>query len=103
MLLWFNLTMPNRASWNGKWSGDNSLNARVMKVNKSDIDAELLNKILSQRDFYYRWDDGWTACVSVTKIDSKEAIKIRKNTKGFCGYDWMIKSILKCGEIKKPE
>ena len=88
----FTLSMPNRGSWNGRWSGENRVYARIFHNN--DVPKDIIGK-----DFYYNWDDGWYACVSVAKVDSKEAAKIRKKSAGFCGYDWMIRSIIKHGEI----
>ena len=88
----FTLSMPNRGSWNGRWSGEDRVYARIFRNN--DVPKDIIGK-----DFYYNWDDGWCACVSVTKVDSKEAAKIRKKSAGFCGYDWMIRSIIKNGEI----
>ena len=88
----FTLSMPTRGSWNGRWSGEDRVYARVFHNN--DVPKDIIGK-----DFYYNWDDGWCACVSVTKVDSKEAAKIRKKSAGFCGYDWMIRSIIKNGEI----
>lgn len=89
----FTLTMPGRNTWNGKWSGDDYVYARA-KCNR------LVPESLYDKDFYYSWDDGWTACVSVKKMDSKEARKIMRKSRGFCGYDWMIESLLIHGEIK---
>ena len=100
MMLCFELTMPNRGSWNGRWSGENELHA-IIKT-----DREVGRKKIAELDgkaYYYRWDDGWTACVSCRKCDAKEATKIRKYNRGFRGYDWMVESILKYGEIKKPQ
>ena len=88
----FTLSMPNRGSWNGRWSGENRVYARIFHNN--GVPKDIIGK-----DFYYNWDDGWCACVSVTKVDSKEAAKIRKKSAGFCGYDWMIRSIIKNREI----
>ena len=88
----FTLSMPKRGSWNGKWSEEDRVYARIFHNN--DVPKDIIGK-----DFYYNWDDGWCACVSVTKVDSKEAAKIRKKSAGFCGYDWMIRSIIKNGEI----
>lgn len=31
--------------------------------------------------------------------DSKEAAKLRKRSAGFCGYDWMVDSLLMDGRI----
>lgn len=52
------------------------------------------------KEFFHSWDDGWTACVSVEKMDCREAARIMKKSKGFCGYDWMIESIIKYGKIR---
>lgn len=92
-MLAYILTMPNRGSWNGQWSGQGNLYARVGKPGKE------VEKRLAGRNFYYRWDDGWGANVEVVKINAAEARKYRRDTKGFCGYDWMIASIIKHDEI----
>ena len=92
----FELTMPNRGSWNGKWSGDGNLFVRVRK--EKDVPKELWDK-----SFYYRWDDGWTACVTTTHMSATEARKLESKSAGFQGYDWMISSIIKNGYIEKPE
>lgn len=92
-MLLFTLTMPNVGSWNGKWSGDGKLYCRSRKLSKD------LETALDDKSFFYRWDDGWTACVSVKKLPATEARKFTKKTLGFAGYDWMIDSIIKKGEI----
>lgn len=89
----FELTMPNRGSWNGKWSQENKIFARCYK--EKDVPKEYWDK-----DFYYYWDDGWTACVSTRRVTPAEARKLTKISSGFCGYDWMIKSIIKHGAIQ---
>ena len=97
-MLCFELTMPNRGSWNGRWSGENDYYAilkterRVGKAKVRELDGE---------HFHYRWDDGWTAMVSCRKVDATEARKLRRRSKGFCGYDWMVESILRHGEIRR--
>lgn len=88
----FILTMPRVNTWNGKWSGEDRLFARV-KPNRG-IPKEVVGK-----DFYYSWSDGWCACVSTKSITSSDANKIRRKSSGFCGYDWMISSIIEYGEI----
>ena len=90
----FELSMPNRGSWNNKWSGEEYYYIRI-KAEKY-VPKEVWNK-----DFYYTWNDGWTACVSVKHISSKEARKLEKKSNGFCGYDWMIKSIINNHKIIK--
>lgn len=89
----FELTMPSCGSWDGKWSQADKLHVIVKK--ECDVPKECWGK-----DFLYRWDDGWEACVSVTKMDAKEARKLEKKSLGFCGYDWMVRSICKKGFIE---
>ena len=91
----FRLSMPGKGSWNGRWSGENRTYAKV----KAESDVP---RILWGRSFYYRWPDGWTVCVSVEPVTATEARKVQKASDGFCGYDWMIPSILKYGAIIDP-
>ncbi len=97
----FILTMPVCASWNGKWSGDGRLFAITRRVSAQSAQN------LANRSFSYRWNDGWCASVSVKAIDSQEARRIRKASEGFCGYEWMVDSLLEHGAIyanhQKPE
>lgn len=97
MLVQFTLSMPNRNSWNGEWSGENNLYARVRNLNKKDY--KILDELLEKGYYSYNFGDGWCAGVSIEKIDSKKARQVRKNSKDFCNYDWMITSILKDGYI----
>ena len=85
----FILTMPNRGSWNGQWSGQGNLYAIVK--NFTDKSAA---KHKFKPSYYYHWNDGWGASVQVRQVDKQEARLLRKNTKGFCGYDWMVESII---------
>lgn len=91
----FELTMPRRGSWNGRWTGETRRYLRC-RPNRS-VPKELWDK-----DFEYSWDDGWAACVSVRKVDAREANKLMKSSDGFCGYDWMIDSIIRNGYIIAP-
>lgn len=99
MIVVFELNMPRCGSWNGQWSGQGQMYARVKSARSKEL-ADKLKKIVKTGSYRYAWDDGWCARVDVRQIDSKEAAKIRRTSKGFCGYDWMIDSILKHGEIK---
>ena len=58
--------------------------------------------LCDQQFFRHRWNDGWEALVEVRTVDAREARQIRRKT-DFCGYDWMIDSIIEHGEIKTPE
>lgn len=42
----------------------------------------------------------WKEMEAVEKVECREAQKIERKSDGFCGYDWMIKSIIKYGEIR---
>lgn len=86
--------MPNRGSWNNKWSDDGSRFIRTM--HNKEVPKELWGN-----EYFYRWDDGWCACVSVNEMDYKSAKKLKKKSAGFCGYDWMIKSLIAYKKIKK--
>ena len=92
----FLLDMPNRGSWNDKWSGEGRCYARVYKDNKVPIE-------LIGNTYYYRWDDGWTASITIQKIDANEAKYYKKHSVGFYGYDWMIESLINHGYITIEE
>lgn len=98
----FELTMPNRGSWNGKWSGEDRKYYVIKKLTNKTLQKEWFERLLKNgRDsWYYSWGDGWGASVSVETIDSYEARKRRKVSAGFCGYNWMIDSIIARGTIK---
>lgn len=94
MIIAFYLTMPGNASWNGKWTGENNLYAKTVKVTK-----EQGEKILKEDSYLYDFGDGWKACISVKIVAAKEAGEIRRASQGFCGYDWMIDHIIHVGRI----
>lgn len=103
MLLSFQLTMPNVGSWNGKWTGAENKYYVIKKlsdryVKNQDQFKRLLEK--NRDSWHYSWGDGWGANVSVEIVDSSEAKKRRKISSGFCGYEWMIDSILMHGNIQ---
>lgn len=98
MILAFHLSMPNVASWDGRWSGDGKRYVIVKKFHgKKEI--EKAEKILENRYHHYAWPDGWGAGISISEVDSKQAAKLRRDSQGFCGYNWMVKSICEYGKI----
>ena len=105
MLLAFNLTMPNVGSWNGKWTSESDLHAKIINFSQrygaSNAAKEKL-KSIKGKNFYYNFGDGWGANIEIRQVTASEASKIRRKSKGFCGYDWMIDSILQYGEILNP-
>jgi len=98
MILQYILTMPNRGSWNGRWSGEDDLYAICVKYSPKEVERIMKNE--NQRSWYYRWSDGWSARVEAKVITPKEAIRVRKQSQGFCGYNWMIPSIEQNDEIR---
>ena len=88
----FELTMPHVGSWNGKWTGADRRYIRTK-------DERKVPKEYWDKDFHYRWDDWWGACVTVKRTTANEARKLERWSDGFCGYDWMINSIIKRGYI----
>lgn len=98
MLICFELTMPGVGSWDGKWSGAQDYYARVRSF-RSRADKQLAAELCERGRFSYSWDDGWSASVRVREVGVKEARKIRLKSAGFCGYDWMVDSIIKNGKI----
>jgi len=99
MILAFELSMPNNNSWNGNWSGEGKLYVRVEKFNSKKAAQAILDKGY----FSYDFGDGWRAGISVNEVNASEAAKLRRQSKGFCGYDWMIQSIRNKGMIECPK
>lgn len=97
-ILSFTLTMLNRGSWNGKWSGENNVYA-ITKTFPNTVKGRERVEKLDGQSFYYGWRDGWGANVDVKAVTAKAACTLRSKSKGFCGYDWMVESILKHGKI----
>ena len=93
----FILTMPKAGSWNGKFSGEGNYYAKTKRVFKNG--KPLFNNLV-EKDYYYHWDDGWTARVNMILVTEKEAKAAEKKSKGFLGYEWMCDSILINGKIQ---
>lgn len=94
----FELTMPNRGSWNGRWSGENQGHYIFKDFSPAAFEKEWKEKIIGS--WCYTWDDGWTACIASRVVDGTELRNLRKQNAGFLGYDWMVKDILAYGKIK---
>jgi hypothetical protein len=91
----FTLSMPNNNSWNGRWTGQD----------KKYIEARELPKGKTLLDHHsYNFGDGWRAVIDIQIVDDvKRKNKLMKYSDGFCGYDWMIDSIMKHGAIKTDD
>ena len=94
MILSFTLSMPNVASWDGKWSGQDPLYVKVVNFGVSKEQNARAKEILGEEYFHYNFGDGWSAGVSIKEVGSREAARLRKKSDGFCGYDWMVRSII---------
>ncbi len=102
MILSFELSMPSNNSWNGKWSGEGNLYAIVKNFGSSKTGESRGQEILNEGYFQYSFGDGWRARITVKKVSPKEAVKIGRKSKGFCGYDWMVNSIINDLKIIPP-
>lgn len=91
----FKLTMPRNNSWNGRWSGDDKIHI----ITKPD---KYVPKDRVGKSYHYDFGDGWCAQIDVIKMNgnSSEYRKLVKNNNGFCGYDWMVGSIISVDKIK---
>jgi hypothetical protein len=83
----FQLSMPSNNSWNGKWSGEENIYTVARTLPEKQFQG------LKCR-YTYSFGDGWVAAVSIRAASPRE-----KATNRFCGYEWMIDSILKRGTI----
>lgn len=100
MILCFTLTMPRNNSWNGQWSGQDNFYAITKNLGRTKEKLSQAQEILKVGSYSYNFGDGWVARVEVSQVDSPEAAKIRRRSKGFCGYNWMVTSIIKNGDIR---
>ena len=97
MTLAFHLGMANCPSWNGRWSGEGRKYV-IVKTFRSKKAIEKAERIRDTKHYYYRWSDGWGASITVTEVDSSQAAKLRKESEGFNGYDWMVRTICDYGQ-----
>ena len=90
----FELTFPNRGSWNGRWSGEKDRHIIVKK--DSQVPKDRIGKTYS-----YDFGDGWVASIAVRKMNGNDSEyrKLKKKNAGFCGYDWMVYSIIAADEV----
>lgn len=100
MILAFILTMPGRASWNGRWSGDESFHALVRSFPRGK--EQQAEELVRLKGFSYDFGDGWRAQIRVQPVDRTEARTLLRRSRGFYGYDWMVDSIINDGDIYGP-
>ena len=97
MILAFQLSMPNCASWNGRWSGEGRKYV-IVKTFRGKKAVEKAEAILAKGYYHYSWSDGWGAGITVKEVNSSQAAKLRKESQGFSGYDWMVTTICDYGQ-----
>lgn len=90
----FSLSMPHCGSWNGHWSGENRKHLIFQRM------SDKLAAAFDGMSWDYRWDDGWCAVVDARIVSREERRKLSKQNAGFCGYEWMVESILAFGRIE---
>ena len=98
MILCFSLSMPNVGSWDGKWTAANRPHIRCKTVSPKKAEA-----ILKKPYYYYNFGDGWGANIGVEPVDAKKRRQIDRRSAGFCGYEWMIDSIIDKQTIEVPQ
>jgi hypothetical protein len=86
----FKLAMPNKGSWDNKWSGE-SRNYTLVKELDDDRATQL-----DGRSWSYGWPDGWRAEITARLVHEASTLP---PSHGFHGYDWMVESILRYDTI----
>ena len=95
MIIAFILSMPNI----GRWEGSENLYVRTHSFTTKK-EKEKVRELLKTGYFHYNFGDGWAVGVSLDEVNAQEASKLRKASNGFCGYEWMIDSIIDHGYIR---
>lgn len=53
------------------------------------------------RSWYYNFGDGWGANISASVNDAYTTRSLKRKNGGFCGYNWMVDSIIAYDEIRR--
>lgn len=96
----FELSMPSVGSWNGKWTGAGNYYAVFHNIGRGKSAAEKVQKLVEKGSFHYDFGDGWCARINVREVSGRALTVLRRRSQGFCGYEWMVSSILEYGEIR---
>jgi len=102
MIIQWKLSMPNNNAWNGRWSGESKFYGIIESVTGKARTAKYKKMIEDGGYWSYNFGDGWRAAVELTELTPEQARKNRKMLAGFCGYDWMVRSIKYDGAIYGP-
>lgn len=101
LIVVFELNMPSSAVGRS-WSRHNDVNA-IVKTFRSKSDIARAQELLAVGYWRYAFGDGWVASVSMREVYGDEVRKIRRSSKGFAGYEWMVNSIWDFGKIRIGE
>ncbi len=105
MILCFELTMPGVGSRDGKRSGKEKQYLKLVAFRGKKREDQA-RKILVKGYYIYNFGDGWRAAISVRHIGKtfpkNEPSRLRRESAGFCGYDWMVDSIIDHNDIIVP-
>lgn len=97
--LGFYLSMPRNNSWNGRWSGDGGKYVIIKKFTGTK-GKEKAKSLLQNSYHSHSFGDGWVAGIEIKELTPEMARKDKKNSLGFCGYNWMVDSIISKGLIE---
>jgi hypothetical protein len=95
----FELSMPGVGSWNGRWSGEGRAYVKLVSLGRSQKAIAREVSIIADAPYFYAFGDGWAASISARAVDARETRELRKKSRGFCGYDWMVDEIVQHGRI----
>jgi hypothetical protein len=96
----FRLSMPNRGSWNGRWSGEGREYLIYKTLSEKTLIRLGIEMSAAGKSWHHCWNDGWTARIRARIMASNER---KRKSAGFCGYDWMVENILAYGDTEKPQ
>jgi hypothetical protein len=92
----FTLSMPSTGGAY-RWSGEERVYVCVKSFSQRSW-KERLAKLVGYHS--YSFGDGWRPAVAVRVVNADEKKKLLKKSAGFCGYDWMVDSLIHHGEIR---
>ena len=90
----FRLTMLCHAPLRSSWQDKNFVACRQF------MEQLRTRTIAVNGPYTYRFSDGYTAHISAFVINEAQRNRLLNESDGFGGYEWMIDSIIKHGEIK---
>jgi hypothetical protein len=92
--------MPGKASWNGRWSGEDKNYLAYRRLRVPTLERLGLELGATGKAWHHQWNDGWCARIHARILAENE--RPRKSD-GFCGYEWMVDNILVYGDTEKPQ